>query len=114
MSFDIDIRGLDELERESENMRESLAPSVVDDWCKRIESEAKENCPHEERASIVINAVPKESQVLDIELKSSKKALPCISDAVQRNVLLMPVTTKAIFQTQLKQIEKRKSEEEGS
>jgi hypothetical protein len=62
----------------------------------------------------VINAVPKESSVFDIELKSSKKALPCIRDAVQRNLPSMPVTTKAVFETLLKQIEKRMSEEEGS
>jgi hypothetical protein len=36
MSFDIDIRGLDELKRELESMQEDMTPSVVDDWCKRI------------------------------------------------------------------------------
>jgi hypothetical protein len=45
MSFDIDIKGLDDLKRELEKMREGMTPSIVEDWCKRIESEAKENCP---------------------------------------------------------------------
>lgn len=109
LSLDVDIRGLKELQRELETMQQGMTPSVVNEWCKRIESEAKNSCPEEEKESIVINAVPKEPNKFDIQLKSSKKALPYIRESVQRNLPSMPITTRAVFETLLKQIDQRMS-----
>jgi hypothetical protein len=113
MSIDFDVRGLGELQRELERMQEGMTTPVVNDWCKRIEQGAKESCPAEERESIHIGALPVEHNKFEIQFKSSRNALPHVRDSIQRNLPSMPVTTRAIFEAFLKQVEKQMSEEEA-
>lgn len=107
MSCDIEIKGLKELQRELERMKEGLTLSKVNQWCKRIEAQAKQNCPEEHRESINIDAVQAGPGRFDIQLKAQKEALPHVRTAIKSNLSSMPITTRALFETVLKNIEQK-------
>lgn len=110
MSFDIEIKGLEELQRELKRMQEGLTVPTLNQWCKRIEHQARMNCPEEYKESISINAVHREPNIFDIELKAAKETLPHIRDAIQQNLSSMPITTRALFEVLLKDINHRMQE----
>jgi len=107
LPFDIEIKGLKELQRELERMQEGLTVPAVDQWCKRIEAQAKLNCPEQYRESININAVHAGPGRFDIQLKAAKEALPYVRDAIRTNLSSMPITTRALFEVFLKNVEQR-------
>ena len=107
LSFSIDIKGLKELQRTLEELQEGLTVPTLNRWCRKIESEAKTNCPQEYRESIQLRAVRIGADKFDIEFKSSKGALPSVKKAIRTNLRLMPLTTKALFEVLLKKIEQQ-------
>lgn len=109
MSFriDVDIKGLDELQRTLEELQEGLTLPTLNRWCRKIESEAKTNCPQEYRESIQLRAVRISVDKFDIEFKASERALPSVKEAIRTNLRLMPLTTKALFEVMLKKIEQQ-------
>jgi hypothetical protein len=110
LSFDIEIKGLKELQRELEELKEGLTLSTVDHWCKKIENQAKLNCPEEHRNSIELTAIQIGSNRFDIRLKGAREALPYLERAIQANLSSMPLTTKALFDVLLRNVEQKISE----
>ena len=107
MSFRIDIKGLEELQRTLEELREGLTLPTLNRWCRKIESEAKISCPQEYRESIRLTVVQIGADKFDIEFKASKGALSSVKQAIRANLPIMPLTTKALFEVLLKKIEEQ-------
>jgi len=106
LSFNIKIKGLKELERKLGEMIKGLTLPSVDCWCKKIEAEARRICPQEHEETIMLKAAPAGSGKFNIQLKASKEAVPCVKEAIETNLNLMPSTTRAIFEALLKEIDK--------
>lgn len=107
MSFRIEIKGLEELQKTLEELQEGLTLPTLNRWCKKIESQAKISCPQEYRESIQLTAVRVGTRKFDIEFKASKGALSSVKQAIRANLHLMPLTTKALFEVLLKKIEQQ-------
>jgi hypothetical protein len=107
LSFHIEIKGLEELQRTLEELQEGLTLPTLNRWCKKIESQAKISCPQEYRETIQLTAVRVGANKFDIEFKASKGALSSIKQAIRANLHLMPLTTKALFEVLLKNIEQQ-------
>lgn len=105
--IDIDIRGLEELQKKLEELQKGLTLPTLNRWCRKIESEAKASCPQEYRESIQLRAIKTSADKFDIEFKASREALPSVKQAIHTNLRLMPLTTKALLEVLLKKIGKR-------
>jgi len=80
-----------------ENTQTGLDPRVCPYWYEKIEKQAKEACPTEElKASIKVIQNP--VLPMKFQIKSSKRAIPYIVDAVEKNSEEMPFATRLYFQ----------------
>jgi len=80
-----------------EDVQVGLDPRVLAFWYRRIEMQAREACPTDElRASIQVVQNPQ--LPMKFQLKSSKRAIPYIVDAVESNAAEMPFATRLYFQ----------------
>lgn len=73
-----------------------LDPNVLADWYRIIEADAKALCPEELRESICVKQDP--ILWMKFEFKASKRAVPYIIEAIERNLNLMPFATRLYFQ----------------
>jgi hypothetical protein len=110
MSFGIDIDGLDDLKKELERLSQQPVVPVsileVNNWCKKIVSQAKLNCPDEKKAEIRLECVEKaDFEGVGFSYSESKELLPYLRDAILINLPNMSPITKMVFEVLLKDVQ---------
>ncbi len=96
MRKDITIRAVDKLSEMIQDATQGLDPDILSNWYRIIENEAKNNCPEKYRASIKVIQNP--MLPMKFELKSSRRAIRYIVDAIESNLKDMPFSTRLYFQ----------------
>jgi hypothetical protein len=88
---------LNGLVRTIEDVQVGLDPRVLAFWYRKIEKHAREACPTDElRGSIQIIQNPE--LPMKFQLKSSKRAIPYVVEAVEAYGNEMPFATRLYFQ----------------
>ncbi|MFQ6135231.1 MAG: hypothetical protein ACE5KU_05390 [Nitrososphaerales archaeon] len=96
MREDISVKALDRLSELIQDAKLGLDPDILANWYRIIESEAKRTCPEKYRASIKVKQDP--VLPMKFELKSSRRAVRYVVDAIERNLRDMPFSTRLYFQ----------------
>jgi len=95
MGEDIGISAIDKLLKMIEEKKLGLDPDVLAYWFKIIESDAKALCPQDLRDSISIKQDP--VLWMKFQLKASKRAVPFLIQAIEKNLPSMPYATRLYF-----------------
>jgi len=87
---------LNKLLQEIEDLKLGLDPNVLAGWYQKIASDAKAEAP----AHLVetIDVVQDPILPMRFELKSSKRAVKYVLEAIDRNLDAMPMATRLYFQ----------------
>jgi len=93
---DITIKALDRLSELIQDTKTGFDPDILHNWYKIIESEAKEACPEKIRDSIKVMQDP--LLPMKFELKSSRRSVRYVVEAINRNLSNMPFSTRLYFQ----------------
>ena len=96
MDGDIDGKMLDMLVSTIKDIRTGLDPSVIEDWYRIIEDEARKVCPPKLSSSISIQQDP--DLPVKYRIRASKRAVPYVIEAVERHLNEMPFATRLYFQ----------------
>ncbi len=96
MKDDITIKALDRLSELIQDTKTGFDPDILYNWYKIIESEAKEACPEKLRNSIKVIQDP--LLPMKFELKSSRRSVRYVVEAIKRNLSNMPFSTRLYFQ----------------
>ena len=96
MSSDIEIRTLEKLVGAIAEIRSGLDPEVLASWYQAVEADAKNISPDELRESITVIRDP--IITLKFEFKASRRVVPYVIQAIDRNLPLMPFATALYFQ----------------
>jgi hypothetical protein len=96
MENDISSRVLDKLSELIQDTKLGLDPEIIANWYKIIEAEAKESCPEKLRESIKVIQDP--ILPMKFQLKSSRRAVKHVVEAINRNLPDMPMATRLYFQ----------------
>lgn len=93
---DEELRLIERLLREIENVKEGLNPEVLAGWYGKIEAEARSRAPSHLRGSIQVvqNAI----LPMKFEFKASRRAVGYVLDSIDRNLAEMPTATRLYFQ----------------
>ena len=107
MSFNIDFDGLDDIKKELEKMQKGVSHNEIKTWCKKIEDEAKLDCPEEYKEYIKLDCetrgiLGENGFTYDTR---SKEALIHLKKTVQKNLASMSFTTQMFFQELVEDIE---------
>ena len=78
------------------DMKIGLDPDILARWYTVIEGDAKTMCPPNLKNSISVMRDP--ILPFRFEFKASKRALPWVIDAIERNLNNMPFATRMYFQ----------------
>ena len=93
---DITVKALDRLSELIQDTKTGFDPDILANWYKIIESEAKEACPEKFRDKIKVTQDP--LLPMKFELKSSRRSVRYIVEAIERNLPNMPFSTRLYFQ----------------
>ncbi len=96
MNDDISIQALDRLSELIQDTKTGFDPDILGNWYKIIETEAKDACPEKLRDSIKVTQDP--LLPMKFELKSSRRSVRYIVEAIERNINSMPFSTRLYFQ----------------
>ncbi|MCL4437138.1 MAG: hypothetical protein M1387_10565 [Thaumarchaeota archaeon] len=96
MENDISSKVLDRLSEIIQDAKLGLDPNIIGNWYKIIEAEAKEACPEKLRDSIQVVQDP--VLPMKFQLKSSRRAVKHVIEAINRNLPDMPMATRLYFQ----------------
>lgn len=96
MDKDLSFNVMDKLADLVHDAKMGLDPDVLAEWYRVIESEAKEKCPAKYSDSIRVIQDP--VLPMKFELKSSRRAVRYVIDAIERNLPAMPLPTRLYFQ----------------
>ena len=96
MSDEIEVKILDKLVCMIRDIREGLDPDVLEGWYRVVEEESKTMCPEGLRDTIEIIRDP--ILTMKFEVKASKRAIPCIIEAIENHLPEMPFATRLYFQ----------------
>jgi hypothetical protein len=110
---DIHIKGLRELARRLEEMKKGPSVPALNEWASRILEEAKSHVPSEQRQTIRLQFIAKESNEFDVKFHAPMAYLRFIKEAIKNSLGEMPITTKDVFKELLDQIENREAEAKG-
>ena len=91
-----EIRMLETLIQEIENLKLGLDHEVLAGWYGRIERDAKVSAPSHLRDSIEVVQNP--ILPMKFEFKTSKRAVRYVLEAIDRNLPEMPAATRLYFQ----------------
>ena len=91
-----EMRVLQKLLKEIEDLKLGLDPTVLAGWYNKIESDAKAKAPLHLRDSIQV--VQNEILPMKFEFKTSKRAVSYVFEAIEDNLPSMPFATKLYFQ----------------
>ncbi len=110
MSFSIDVRGLDELEKDIEAMRKGLRLETLQHWAGEIETTARAlastEAPVDVRDSIRVEVLEVEPKTFEVKAHAKQEALAFIVDATRSALPNMPLTSQTIFENFLEKLEK--------
>jgi hypothetical protein len=79
-----------------EDLRSGLDPAIIKEWYDRIERDAKELAPEDLKESIEV--IQDEILPMKYNLKASKRAVPFVVEAIEKNLHEMPFATRLYFQ----------------
>jgi hypothetical protein len=88
-----------------EDVQVGLDPRVLALWYKKIEKQARDVCPTEELKRS-IHVIQNPELPMKFHLKSSKRAIPYVIEAVENNAGQMPFATRLYFQKFVEIIQK--------
>ena len=91
-----EMRVIENLVREIDNLKLGLDPSVLAGWYKKVESDARARAPSHLRDSIEV--VQNEILPMKFEFKTSKRAVGYVLEAIDNNLAAMPMATRLYFQ----------------
>lgn len=91
-----EMRVLEKMAKEIDNLKVGLDPSVLAAWYKKVETDAKAKAPEELKESIQV--VQNEILPMKFEFKTSKRAVKYVLEAIDRNLEEMPMATRLYFQ----------------
>jgi hypothetical protein len=91
-----EMRILEKMAREIDNLKVGLDPSVLAAWYRKVEMDAKAKAPQELKDSIQV--VQNEVLPMKFEFKTSKRAVKYVIEAIDRNLAEMPMATRLYFQ----------------
>ena len=113
-SMSIEIRGLDKFSKKLEELQEGLTLPGLQHWAKKVEQQACTLAIASTRASlddirenINVDVEEIEPEKYQIKAKTKQEFLQYIKEAIITTMDQMPLTTKALFEAFLKQIEKK-------
>ncbi|MEM3518129.1 MAG: hypothetical protein QXL52_06145 [Nitrososphaerales archaeon] len=95
MEEDFGLSTIDKLLKMIEEKKLGLDPDVLAYWFRIIESDAKALCPEDLRDSISIKQDP--ILWMKFQLKTSKRAIPFLIQAIEKNLPAMPYATRLYF-----------------
>ena len=87
---------LNRLLKEIEDLKLGLDPNVLSGWYQKVASDARAEAPSHLRDSIDVIQDPILS--MKFEFKTSRRAIKYVLDAIDRNLLGMPLATRLYFQ----------------
>ncbi|MCS7116936.1 MAG: hypothetical protein RMJ31_01585 [Nitrososphaerota archaeon] len=79
-----------------DEIKHGLDPDVLADWYRIIEADAKALCPEELRDSISVKQDP--ILWMKFEFRASRRAVPYVIEAIEKNLDSMPFATRLYFQ----------------
>jgi hypothetical protein len=91
-----EMRMLEHLLSEIENLKLGLDPNVLLGWYNKVASDAKAEAPRHLMDSIYVVQDP--ILPMKFEFKTSKRAVGYVLDAIDRNLNSMPTATRLYFQ----------------
>ena len=92
---DIGIGAIDKLLKMIEDKKLGLDPDVLAYWFRVVESDAKSLCPEDLRDSISIKQDP--VLWMKFQLKTSRRAVQFLIQAIEKNLPSMPYATRLYF-----------------
>ncbi|MGQ9719475.1 MAG: hypothetical protein ACUVWK_06550 [Nitrososphaerales archaeon] len=92
---DIGISAIDKLLKMIEDKKLGLDPDVLAYWFSVVESDAKSLCPEDLRDSISIKQDP--VLWMRFQLKTSRRAVQFLIQAIEKNLPSMPYATRLYF-----------------
>ncbi len=112
MENDVSAKMLDRLSEIIQDAKLGLDPAIIANWYKIIEAEAKEACPDKFRDSIQVVQDP--ILPMKFQLKSSRRVVKHVVEAINRNLPDMPMATRLYFQKLEEIIDEEAASQEGS
>ena len=91
-----EMRVLERMLQEIENLKLGLDPVVLAGWYNKIESDAKAEAPSHLSESIDVMQDP--ILPMKFEFKTSRRAVKYVLEAIDRNLPSMPTATRLYFQ----------------
>lgn len=91
-----ETRVIEKLVQDIENMKLGLDPDVLAGWYRKVESDAKSKTPAHLRDSIQV--VQNEILPMKFEFRASKRAVRYVLEAIDDNLVAMPIATRLYFQ----------------
>jgi len=91
-----EMRVLERMLEEIENLKLGLDPVVLSGWYNKIESDAKAEAPSHLSGSIEVMQDP--ILPMKFEFKTSRRAVKYVLEAIERNLPSMPTATRLYFQ----------------
>lgn len=96
-SKNVEVNVLNKLVETIEGAKVGLDSDVISKWYAVIESDSKSLCPTSELRDS-IHVVQNPVLPMKFEFKSSKRAIPYVVSAIERNLNSMPFATRLYFQ----------------
>jgi hypothetical protein len=93
----IEVATLNRMVEMIKNITTGLDPSVLSTWYSILEAEAKSLCPNPNLRDS-ISVVQNPELPMKFEFKSSKRAIPFVVEAIERNLNSMPFATRLYFE----------------
>jgi hypothetical protein len=91
-----EIRVLNRLLKEIEDLKLGLDPNVLSGWYSKIATDARSEAPMHLVDSIDVIQDP--ILPMKFEFKTSRRAIKYVQDAIERNLDAMPMATRLYFQ----------------
>ena len=91
-----EIRVLERMLEEIENLKLGLDPVVLAGWYNKIESDARAEAPS--HLSDSIDVIQDPILPMKFEFKTSRRAVKYVLEAIDRNLPSMPTATRLYFQ----------------
>ena len=95
MGENAEVKFLNRVSLMIDDAKSGLDPDVLAIWYKKIVDRAQTICPEE--LSDTIEVIQDPDLIMKFELKSSKRVVPHIIDAIESNLELMPFATRLYF-----------------
>ena len=93
----VEVSTLNRMVETIKNMTTGLDPEILASWYSILEAEARSLCPNSELRD-TISVAQNPELPMKFEFKSSKRAIPFVVEAIERNLNSMPFATRLYFE----------------